>query len=94
MRQALAGADRERRERAALLDAVGLGVYGVDAEGCCTFINKAAERTLGFDPEEVLGRNMHDLVHHTYPDGSPYPQSECPLIGTLQTGRPCSSTTR
>ena len=88
MRQALAGADRERRERAALLDAVGLGVYGVDAEGCCTFINKAAERTLGFDPEEVLGRNMHDLVHHTYPDGSPYPQSECPLIGTLQTGRP------
>ncbi len=88
MRQALAGADRERRERAALLDAVGIGVYGVDAEGCCTFINKAAERTLGFDTEEVLGRNMHDLVHHTYPDGSPYPQSECPLIGTLQTGRP------
>jgi PAS domain S-box-containing protein len=43
---------------------------------------------LGYTLDDVLGRNMHELIHHTYPDGSPYPESACPLLQTLETGRP------
>ncbi len=54
-----------------LLSSAAEGVFGVDLSGRCTFINPAARRMLGFDDfEEVIGRNMHDLVHHTNADGS------------------------
>ena len=72
-----------------LLDAIGDGVYRVDADGRCTFINRAGLAMLGYgDAKEVLGRNMHDLIHHTRLDGSAYPRSACPLLHTLVSGRP------
>ncbi|MGZ8262802.1 MAG: response regulator [Burkholderiales bacterium] len=80
-------ATAQQREINAILNAVETGVYGIDAVGRCTFINKAALEMLGYTLEEVLGRNMHELIHHTYPDGSPYPVSACPLLQTLETGR-------
>src|SRR5690349_24764313 len=43
---------------------------------------------LGYTADEVLGANMHALMHHTYPDGSPFPEAACPLLQTLETGRP------
>ena len=95
LRQASARAVRDaeaaaqaKLERTALLNAVGQGVYGVDREGCCTFINRSALDMLGYEMDEVLGRNMHDLIHHTHPDGSPFPREECPLVQSFQTGRP------
>jgi PAS domain S-box-containing protein len=72
----------------AILNAIEIGVYGVDAAGRCTFINKAALDMLRYTDEEVLGANMHALIHHTYPDGTPYPEPACPLLQTLETGRP------
>ena len=72
----------------AILNAIEIGVYGVDAAGRCTFINKAGLAMLGYEPDEVLGADMHELIHHTYPDGTPYPESACPLLQTLETGRP------
>ncbi|HEY0524705.1 MAG TPA: response regulator [Stellaceae bacterium] len=72
----------------ALLDAIGLGVYATDVAGICTFINRAGLAMLGYAREEVLGRNIHDLIHHTRPDGSPYPQAECPLLHTAAGGHP------
>ena len=70
------------------LNALGDGVYGVDREGCCTFANRAALSMLGYDTaDELLGRNMHELIHHTRPDGSPYPVEACPLLGAVRTGR-------
>jgi PAS domain S-box-containing protein len=71
----------------AILNAIEIGVYGVDATGRCTFINKAALDMLGYTHDEVLGENMHALIHHTYPDGTPYPEPACPLLQTLETGR-------
>jgi PAS domain S-box-containing protein len=62
-----------------LLESTGEGIYGLDAEGRCTFINPAAAAQLGYRPEEVLGRPMHALIHHSHKDGSPYPLAECPL---------------
>jgi PAS domain S-box-containing protein len=76
-----------QREINAILNAIEIGVYGVDAAGRCTFINKAALEMLGYTNDDVLGSNMHDLIHHTYPDGTPYAQAACPLLQTLETGR-------
>jgi len=76
------------REINAILNAIEIGVYGMDAAGRCTFVNKAALEMLGYTHDDVLGRNMHELIHHTYPDGTPYPRSACPLLQSLETGKP------
>ena len=71
------------------LDALGDGVYGVDTAGCCLFINKAALRMLGYErADDLLGRNMHVTIHHTRPDGTNFPQGECPLLHTTRSGLP------
>ena len=49
------------------------GIYGIDLQGHCTFINRAGAELLGFQPEEMLGQDMHILIHHHRKDGSPYP---------------------
>jgi two-component system, cell cycle sensor histidine kinase and response regulator CckA len=73
---------REREEQLRLLlDSTGEGIYGLDHHGRCTFCNQAAARLLGYErPEELVGQNMHELSHHTRPDGSPYPAEECPIL--------------
>jgi PAS domain S-box-containing protein len=67
----------------ALLDSSGEGIWGLDLEGRCTFVNRRAVNTFGFASEELIGNNMHELVHHHYPDGRLYPHSDCPLHGVL-----------
>ena len=70
-------------------DSLGDGVYGVDRDGNCRFVNDAALRLLGYvDRQEVLGHNMHRLIHHTRPDGSVYRQADCPLLHAIDTGVP------
>ena len=72
--------ESEQRTRL-LLDSTAEGIYGLDLQGQCTFSNRATLRLLGYsDISELLGRNMHDLVHHTRADGSRYAASECPII--------------
>jgi two-component system, sensor histidine kinase and response regulator len=85
----LAEAERRRvtKQMQLLLDSTGQGVYGVDLEGKCTFINRATCEMTGHRPEEVLGRNMHELVHHHKPDGSLYPVEECPVSQALRDGK-------
>jgi len=63
-----------------LLESVGEAVYGVDINGDCTFCNAAFLRRIGYPtPQALLGRNVHDVIHHTRADGTPYPWSECAL---------------
>lgn len=69
-----------------LLNSAGEGIYGVDREGRCTFINPAALAILGFSKEEVLGKNQHVIFHHHHKDGTPYPAEECPINQTLRDG--------
>lgn len=52
-------------------------VFVVDPRGLTTFVNAAAERTFGFTASELLGQNLHDMLHHHHPDGRPFPASEC-----------------
>jgi PAS domain S-box-containing protein len=74
---------------ALLLASTGEGIYGVDLHGACVFINPAGARLIGYEPHEVIGRNMHELTHHARPDGSAYPESECPIFNAFRRGLPC-----
>ena len=67
----------------ALLDSAGEGICGLDLEGKCTFVNRMAVSSFGFESGEMVGSNMHELVHHHYPDGRDYPHEECPVYGVL-----------
>jgi len=79
----------ERDHIQLLLNSTAEGIYGVDLEGRCTFANPACERLLGVEsPRGLIGENMHELTHHTRPDGSPFPLAECEIHGTWsQEGR-------
>ena len=72
----------------ALLDSAGEGIWGVDLVGNCTFVNRAALAMLGYTASDLLGRNMHQMVHHHYPDGRPYPGEECVVYHVFQKSRP------
>jgi PAS domain S-box-containing protein len=72
----------------ALLESTNEGLYGIDLEGRCTFLNRAGAKMLGFTRYEVLGRNMHRLIHHHRQDGAPYPEEECPISRAMKTGEP------
>lgn len=68
----------------ALLDSAGEGIWGLDLQGNCTFVNRMAVSTFGFAKEELVGKNMHELVHHHYPDGRDFPGEECPVYDVLR----------
>ncbi|PWC37837.1 sigma 54-interacting transcriptional regulator [Azospirillum sp. TSO35-2] len=74
------------RENRLILQAAGEGIYGVNAEGLTTFVNPAAERILGWSAADLLGRDMHALVHHHRPDGAPYPAQQCPIYAAFRDG--------
>lgn len=80
-------AESEARQRA-LISAMGEGVYGIDSQGLCTYINPAALEMLGFSETEVLGKNQHELFHHSRIDGAHYPVELCPISLTLTDGLP------
>jgi PAS domain S-box-containing protein len=74
------------RENQLILRAAGEGIYGVNADGKTTFVNPAAERMLGFTAEELVGKDMHSIVHHTHADGSHYPAIHCPIYAAFRDG--------
>ena len=65
-----------------ILDSVGDGIYGVDLEGRCTFINRAMVRITGWSKEDLIGKRQHEILHHTHADGTVHPASECPVYAT------------
>jgi PAS domain S-box-containing protein len=72
-----------------LLESTGEGIFGIDLEGRCTFINRAGARMLGYEPAAVRGQNMHALTHHSRADGNPYPDVECPIFNAFRQGLAC-----
>ena len=74
---------------ALLLESTGDGIFGIDLAGCCTFINRAAAAMLGFTVTEALGRNMHELIHHSHRAGSHYHEHDCPIFRAFKQGLPC-----
>ncbi|NNF97412.1 MAG: PAS domain S-box protein [Halobacteria archaeon] len=71
-----------------LLEYADEGIFSVDVEGDCTFINPSAIRMLGYDDEsELLGKHIHALIHHTRADGSPCLEKECRVYASTQVGK-------
>ncbi|MCU7933049.1 MAG: EAL domain-containing protein [Candidatus Thiodiazotropha sp. (ex Codakia rugifera)] len=70
-----------------LLNSTAEAIYGLDLNGNCTFANPACVRMLGYQSsEELVGLNMHELTHHTRPDGSPYSEKDCPIQNAFVSG--------
>ena len=72
--------------RGALLQSLGEGVFGLDPEGRCTFINAAALRILGFVESELIGHSAHERFLHHHPDGRAYLRQDCPICQSFQHG--------
>jgi PAS domain S-box-containing protein len=77
---------------AAVLSTAAQPIWVVDPDGVIRFANPAAIATLGYEEaDELLGRRSHDTIHHSRPDGTPYPAEDCPMLLPRATGEPVSS---
>ncbi|NNC52477.1 MAG: PAS domain S-box protein [Erythrobacter sp.] len=63
----------------AILNNTTMAVFMMDERQHCSFMNRAAEELTGYSFEETQGRPLHDVIHHTHPDGKPFPIEECAI---------------
>jgi len=73
-------------ELESVMDSTDQGIVRVDLSGRITFINLSALKQTGWTWSEVRGRNAHDMMHHSHPDGTPYPAAECPILQAFRGG--------
>ncbi|MGO4424277.1 PAS domain-containing protein, partial [Streptomyces sp. MCAF7] len=78
---------RQQRQTEMILRAAAEGVVGVDTEGKVVLVNPSAAQILGYRASDLGGQELHPLVHHSRPDGSPLPYEESPVTETLRSGR-------
>jgi len=76
-----------RRQLEMLLESAGEGIYGIDLRGRCIFINGAGAELLGYTPDELIGRNMHYLIHHSYRDATLMPVHDCRIFQAFREGQ-------
>jgi len=72
------------RQRELILESVGDGIFGIDLEGRFTFINQTAASALGYAPEQLTGRDVHEVIHYSHADGTPYSKSTSPILQALR----------
>jgi two-component system sensor histidine kinase/response regulator len=71
-----------------LLESAPEAIYGIDLAGECTFCNRAFLHLTGYGSSaEVQGKNMHALIHHTKPNGAPYPVEQCRIYEAFRVGK-------
>lgn len=80
-----------RREVDALVEATGDGVLGIDLDGKCISLNRAGVQLLGYTEREIKGRDAHDTLMHTRPDGTPWDREDSPILRALTQGEPVDS---
>ncbi|WP_179380743.1 sigma 54-interacting transcriptional regulator [Jannaschia marina] len=67
-----------------ILDAAGEGIYGINAEGKTTFVNRAAQEMLGWTDADLMGRDIHAMIHHHHLNGEVYPAHDCPIYRSFR----------
>lgn len=72
------------RQNQLILNAAGEGIYGVNADGQTTFVNRAAQEMLGWTSEDLLGRDIHSVIHHHHLNGDIYPSHDCPIYQSFR----------
>ncbi|WP_114777693.1 CHASE domain-containing protein [Botryobacter ruber] len=81
----LSNSRRSNKIKQSITDNATAALFMMDTDGYCTFMNPAAEEMTGYTFEEISQKPLHDMIHHTHPDGTPYPRSECPITKALPT---------
>jgi PAS domain S-box-containing protein len=81
--------EREEREIAEerihmILESTDEGIFGMDTDGYVTFINPSACEMLGYNEEQITGKNFHSMFHHSHADGAPYPAETCRMAAALR----------
>jgi two-component system sensor histidine kinase VicK len=76
------------RQRELILESVGDGIYGIGLDGKLTFINAAGARALGYSPEQLTGRDVHEVIHHSHADGTSYSKSTSPILQAMRRSEP------
>ncbi|WP_369987124.1 sigma 54-interacting transcriptional regulator [Pseudomonas xanthosomatis] len=79
--------ERIQQQNRLILGAVGEGIYGLDTRGQTTFINPAAERILGWNSVDMIGKDAHHLFHHSHSDGSAFEVNQCPIHASFSDGQ-------
>ncbi len=71
-----------------LLDSTAEAIYGIDMQGNCTLCNHACVKLLGYrEAADLLGKNMHEVMHYMRADGTPYPVEECQIYQAFRHGK-------
>jgi len=77
----------ERRMLQNVMDTLGEGVYMLDKEGRCTYLNQEAEAIIGWNFDELRGKKLHNVIHSHMPDGSTVAEEDCPVHLCMKTAR-------
>ena len=79
--------EKSKNDLDLILNSSAEAIFGIDLDGNCAFCNKSCIELLGYnDQSELLGNNMHSLIHHSHRDGSPFPEYKCKIINVLTDG--------
>ncbi len=82
-----------RRFLQGITDSMGEGVFSLDRNGFCTFLNPEAERLLGWSLEDLRGQTLHDAVHYKDAQGQPVDQESCAVLNSIRRGEAYRSET-
>ena len=86
-KRSIAALEESNEKIQLLLNSTGEGIYGINERGICTFANTAATKLLGYEsPHQLIGNQMHKMIHHTRRDGTPFPIEECKVFQAYQKG--------
>lgn len=86
-RRAEAQVRKSKEQLQLLLDSTAEAIYAIDTNGVCTLLNAACMRLLRYtDESQLLGYKMHEIMHHSYADGTPYPIESCRIYSGLSLG--------
>lgn len=67
-----------------ILEAAGEGIYGINAQGQATFVNRAAQEMLGWSADDLIGRELHPIIHHKHLNGEHFPAHQCPIYASFR----------
>jgi formate hydrogenlyase transcriptional activator len=79
--------EKIEKQNQLILNSAGEGIYGLDNQGHTTFVNEAAAKMVGWKLEDLVGKNQHDILHHTKPDGTAYEVKGCPIYAAFKDGK-------
>ncbi len=74
-----------------MIESISDGLFCIDKDLSCTFINSSALKMLGYTYEDCIGKNIHSLIHYKRTNGALYPEADCPICKTLNVKEGCAS---